>query len=315
MKIVSADQIHAALDWQGVLDALHQVHQGPRPQIDDYYLGDTEYGLFSRGVVLPGVGAGVKIASIFPANLQAEPPRPAEQAAFVVIDERTKAISAIFDGPAITAWKTAGDSVLAARRLSREDSAVLLVLGAGPVARALTEAYLHIRPGIGEVLLWNRTAARLQPVLEDLCKRGIDARIVTDLDSAVARADIITSATAAATPCVKGRLVRKGTHVDLVGGYRADMQEADQDLFAVARLFVDDRPSALNSGDLQIPLRAGIISENSIEADLFELCQSSSWRRQASDITVYKNAGGAHLDLTVCQQVLRQLGAGSFPQR
>ncbi|MFZ6049739.1 ornithine cyclodeaminase family protein [Pseudomonas sp. CR3202] len=307
MKIVSAEQIHAVLNWEGVLDALRHVHRGVRPSIDDYFLGDSEYGLFSRGVILPGVGAGVKIASIFPANLQATPPRPAEQAVFVVIDEQTKAVSAIFDGPAITAWKTAADSALAAEKLSREDSAVLLVLGAGPIARALTEAYLHIRPSIREVLLWNRTAAKLQHVEEELDQRGINARIVTDLDGAVAQADIVVSATASSSPCVKGQFVREGTHVDLVGGYRPDMQEADQGLFAVARLFVDDRQSALNSGDLQIPLQAGIISEETIEGDLFELCQSSSFVRQASDITVYKNAGGAHLDLTVCQHVLRQL--------
>ncbi|MCX9150224.1 ornithine cyclodeaminase family protein [Pseudomonas sp. TB1-B1] len=309
MKLVSAEQINAVLDWAGVLDALWRMHLGARPQIDDYFLGDGECGLFSRGVILPGLGAGVKIVSIFPGNLQATPPLPAEQALFVVIDEHTKALVAICDGPAITAWKTAGDSALAGERLSRQDSSSLLVLGAGPVARALTEAYLHIRPGIRQVMLWNRTSSKLEPFVAELRGRGIDTTLVADLDEAVSRADIIVSATASSEPLIKGRLVRPGTHVDLVGGFRPDMQEADTELVTRARLYVDDRKAALNSGDLRIPLLTGLIGEESIEADLFEICQSGEILRGADDITLYKNAGGAHLDLTICQYVLRCLAS------
>lgn len=307
MKMVSAQQINAVLDWAGVLAALRRTHLGPRPRIDDFFLGDSEYGLFSRGVILPGVGAGVKIASICPGNLQATPPLPAEDAAFLVVDERTRAIAAICDGPAITAWKTAGDSALAGSYLSREDSQVLLVLGAGPVARALTEAYLHVRPGIRQVLLWNRTAAKVEAFAAQLQARGIEASLVSDLDAAVGRADIIASATASSVALIKGQYVRPGTHIDLVGGFRPDMQEADADLVARARLFTDDRKGALNSGDLQAPLQAGLIGEDCIEADLFEICQARAPLRQPQDITLYKNAGGAHLDLTVCRCVLDRL--------
>lgn len=311
MKLVPAEQINAVLDWQGVLDAMHQVHLGPRPSIDDYFIGDSRYGLFSRGVILPGAGAGVKIASMYPANLAAQPPLPAEHAAFVVIDEHSKAISAICDGPAVTAWKTAGDSALAGRYLSRPDSEVLLVLGAGPVARALVEAYLHIRPRLRQVLLWNRTLAKLEPLAGQLQARGIEAVLVSDLDAAVARADIIASATAAAAPLIKGAWVRPGTHVDVVGGFRPDMREVDSELVGKARLFADDRVGALNAGDLAVPLQEGVIAQGSIEADLFELCQAGGVRRMAGDITLYKNAGGAHQDLAVCLCALQRLAAGS----
>ena len=144
-----------------------------------------------------------------------------------MIDQTTKAIAAVLDGPAVTACKTAADSALAARRLSREDSGVLLVLGSGPVARALTEAYLHIRPSIQRVLLWNRSPRKLERARADVEARGIEVAIVGDLDGAVARADIISTATSASVPLIHGRLVRPGTHIDLVGGFRPDMQEAD----------------------------------------------------------------------------------------
>jgi ornithine cyclodeaminase/alanine dehydrogenase-like protein (mu-crystallin family) len=316
MQTLSAQDIRAVLDWDGVLTALHQGHQGARPLGDSYFIGDPTFGLFSRGVILPGRGAGFKLASIHPANGQANPPLPMEQAAFLVLDERTKAIAAMLDGPEITRWKTAADSALAGRMLSREDSEVLLVLGAGPVARALTDAYLHIRPGLREVLLWNRTPARLDAACAALSARGIAVRVVDDLDAAVARADIVVAATSTGTPLIHGAHLRPGTHVDLVGGYRPDMQEADVDVLRGARIFVDDRQSAAAAGDLQIPLALGVVSENQIEGDLFDLCQRPGFQRAPGDRTVYKNAGGAHLDLIVSQYALAQIaGPGTAANR
>jgi ornithine cyclodeaminase len=307
MQIISAQQIRRVLDWQGVLDTLHQGHTGSRPIAGGYFIGDSNFGLFSRGVILPGKGAGIKIASIHPANAAADPPLPSEQAAFMVVDESTKTLVALMDGPEITRWKTAGDSALAAQMLSRENSEVLLVLGAGPVAGALTDAYLHIRPSIREVLLWNRTASRLEGTRSALEARDIRVRVVSDLDAAVAKADIIVSATSTSTPLIRGRNIRPGTHVDLVGGYRPDMQEADCCVLRDARIFVDDRQNAAQSGDIQIPMQAGVIQENDIEGDLFDLCGGQPFRRSPADRTVYKNAGGAYLDLIISQYVVEQL--------
>jgi len=304
MQFISAAQIDSVLDWDGVLQALLAAHRGSRPVGDGFFLGDAQFGLLSRGVILPGAGAGIKIASMCPANAQATPARPMEDAAFIVVDETTKSISAVLDGPAISRWKTPGDSALAATRLSGVDSRVLLVLGAGPIARGLVDAYLHIRPSLREVLLWNRTAHKLEKTASELRAKGVSVTLVDDLDAAVARADIIASATSAATPLIRGEHVKPGTHVDLLGGYRPDMQEADSDTLHKARIFVDDRNNAALSGDIQIPLSAGLITPQQIEGDLYDLCQNDDFRRSADDVTVYKNAGGAQFDLVVSQCVI-----------
>jgi ornithine cyclodeaminase/alanine dehydrogenase-like protein (mu-crystallin family) len=67
---------------------------------------------------------------------------------------------------------------------------------------------------------------------------------------------------------------------------------------------VDDRKGAINSGVLNIPLLAGLISEETILGDLFEICQSSAVLRRPEDITLYENAGSAHLDLTIWRYVM-----------
>lgn len=307
MRFISAQEISSVLNWQTAIQELYQAHLGDRPSGDHYFIGDTGFGLFSRGVILPGYGAGIKLASIYPENAWRKPPLPAEHAAFVVFDQQSKAVSAVLDGPAITRVKTAADSALAAQLLSREDSRVLVVAGAGPIAQSLTYAYLHIRPSIREVILWNRTPEKLQPFCRSLCQAGVNATLSHDIESAVSRADIITSATSALIPFIRGEWVRSGTHVDLVGSYRQDMHEADGDLMHKARIFVDDRDSALQSGDLCTPLSRGDISHQQIEDDLFTLCQKQTFNRSDQDITVFKNAGGAHLDLVISQFVIKNL--------
>lgn len=300
MRIHDAETIASLLDWGRVIQALHHAHLGPRPEGESFFIGDSSYGLLSRGVVLPGYGAGLKVCSINPSNSQLQPPLPVEQACFLVVDEQTKAIVALMDGPEITRWKTAGDSALAASFLSRADSRTLLVVGAGPIAQALCEAYMHVRPSIKHVLLWNRTAGKWRVALPAF-GGDVLVEVVTDLPAAIAKADIITCATSASQPVISGALVRPGTHVDLVGGFREDMREADDDLFINARVYVDDFATAQVSGDICGPKKTGALRR--IEGDLYDLCRPQPFSRAAEDITVYKNAGGAHLDLVIAQTV------------
>lgn len=307
MHMISALQIRALVDWEGVLGALHEAHQGARPFGDSYFVGDSAFGLFSRGVISPGVGSGFKLATLCPANRDAAVPLPTEHGLFLVVDEQTKAIAAALDGGEITRWKTAADSALAASMLSRVDSSTLLAIGAGPISKALVSAFMHVRPSISKVLLWNRSKEKLQQTHDELVADGVEVRIVDDLDEAVACADIITCATSAQEPLVKARFVRPGTHIDLVGGYRPDMQEAESEVFRDALIYVDDLANALASGDLQKPLQEAVIEKGQIRGDLFDLCQGREFCRAPEAVTVYKNAGGAHLDLAVSKYVVERL--------
>ena len=84
------------------------------------------------------------------------------------------------------------------------------------------------------------------------------------------------------------------------------MRESDDDAVKRARIFVDTRQGCDGSGDLGQPLASGLIILQTIEADLFELCQeASAFRRKPSDITLYKNVGGAHLDLFTARHLLK----------
>jgi ornithine cyclodeaminase len=120
---------------------------------------------------------------------------------------------------------------------------------------------------------------------------------------------VVCCATASTTPVVNGGWLRSGAHLDLVGGFTPEMREADDECVRRARLFVNSRWTAIEGpGDLGDPIRRGVIDREKVEADLFELCGGGYVvERRPEDITLYKNAGGAHLDLFTALYIWSQL--------
>ena len=100
--------------------------------------------------------------------------------------------------------------------------------------------------------------------------------------------------------------MRPGTHVDLIGAYKSDMREADDKMLQIGRLFVDSRDTTVHHiGELMIPLASGAISETDILGDLYDLVAGAPSRLESQDITVFKNGGGAHLDLMTAKAILQ----------
>jgi ornithine cyclodeaminase len=157
----------------------------------------------------------------------------------------------------------------------------------------LIDAYRAIFPGLKRIIVWNRTSAKAR-LLAD--KKGVEA--MESLEQACGLADIISSATMSVDPVLKGGWVKPGTHVDLIGAYRPDMREADDSLISRCRLFVDARETTVREiGELAIPIEKGVISERDVKGDLYDLCNGGIGRTSDNEITLFKNGGGAHLDL------------------
>ena len=104
-------------------------------------------------------------------------------------------------------------------------------------------------------------------------------------------------------PVLKGEWLQPGQHIDLIGAYRPDMREADDRALLRSRVFVDSRDTTLGHiGELKLPLEAGIISPAHIIADYYEMDQFK--RHSDAEITLFKNGGGAHLDLMTSRYIL-----------
>lgn len=294
--MIPFDAADPLLDWIALTDALAAGHDLPRAEVDDVFLYQGDNTLLNRSAWIAGMGLAVKCATVFPGNRAAG--KPMIGGAVNLFSDADGRLEAILDFHLVTKWKTAGDSLLAARRLIKPDARRVLIVGAGTVGQSLYQAYRTLIPD-AEFTVWNRSPAGAVAFKAKFS----DVAIADDLETAVGQADIITSATMSTEPLIKGAWLRPGQHVDLIGAYRPDMREVDDEALLGSRIFVDNmHTTAGHIGELKIPIAQRTISRDHIIADYYDL---DAFQRQSDDeITLFKNGGGAHLDLMTARYIL-----------
>lgn len=294
--LIPFDQADVLLDWIALTDAMAAGHQLPPAQIKDVFLYQDDKTLLNRSAWIQGMGIAVKCATVFPENPAQG--RPMIDGAVNLFSATDGTLEAILDFQLVTKWKTAGDSLLAARRLARPESQNILIVGAGTVGATLYDAYSAAFPD-AQFQIWNRSPAGADRFAT---QRG-NVTVATDLEQAVRGADIVTSATMSTDPLLLGEWFQPGQHIDLIGAYRPDMRETDDTGITASRVFVDNFDTVLDHiGELKIPLAQDLIQRDHVVADFYDL--DAFQRQSPNDITLFKNGGGAHLDLMTSRYIL-----------
>ena len=289
IEIVPKDA-EAHLTWPGLMAAIEAGHRLPRAEIADLFLYRGKDTILDRAAWIDGLGSLVKVATIHPGN--AALGKPTVNGAVNLFDDKTGELNALVDFHLVTKWKTAGDSLLSASKLARKDSRNILLVGAGTVAKSMIHAYSSLFPD-ARFTVWNRSPAAAFAMTADPRVSATE-----DLASAVGKADIVCTATMSTTPLIKGAWLRAGQHLDLIGAYRPDMREVDDDALRRAAIFVDARATTMHHiGEIKDPIARGIITAADIIADFYDIAVGTYARTSDDQITVAKNGGGAHLDL------------------
>lgn len=291
-------EAEALLDWVTLAEAMAAGHRLPRAEVADTFLYRGADTLLTRSAWIDGLGIAVKAASILPGNPAAG--RAAVNGAVNLLSDQTGMLEAVVDFGLVTKWKTAADSLLAARLLARPEARRILICGAGNVAASMVEAYRAGFPQ-AQIVIW----ARRPEAAEALAARmGVQA--APDLEPAVRGAEIIACTTMATTPYLQGDWLSPGTHLDLIGAYRPDMREVDDTTLARARIFCDSRATTVaHIGEFRDPIARGVMSESDIVADYYDIAAGHFRRQSPDEITLCKNGGGAHLDLITAQYILQ----------
>ncbi|MBY5993971.1 ornithine cyclodeaminase family protein [Ferrimonas balearica] len=307
MISLTAEQVHRALPFDTLIPALAQAFaEGATVPLRHHHdmtnPGHRETTLLLMPAWQSGDKAGVKLVTVAPHNQD----RPSIQGIYLLLDLPTGTPELMLDAPALTARRTAAASALAARYLAPHGADTLLMVGTGTLAPLLIEAHCQVRP-LRRVLIWGRKPAKARALAERLAPLGVALEAVDCLASAVPQAEIISVATLSQTPLIQGRWLRPGQHLDLVGAYRPDMREADDEVVRRCTLFVDSREGALKeTGDLVQPLARGVITPERIQASLFELTREAHPGRTCeSEITLFKSVGHALEDLAAARLVER----------
>lgn len=301
MQILDETDTRDALPFAGLIEALRAMFisgcESPvRHHHDVSVPGEPNGTLLLMPAWLPGRYMGLKQVSVFPGN--ATRGLPSIFGSYLLSSAVTGELLAVIDGGELTARRTAAASALAASYLARKDASVMLMCGTGRLSINLIEAHLAVRP-LKKVFIWGRDLAKAEPIARRAATLGLEAIATDDLEAAARQADIISCATLSATPLIRGAWLKPGAHLDLIGAFKPEMRESDDEAVRIARVFVDTRAGALSEGgDLVQPIRSGVITEAHVLAELAELAKGSQpGRRSDAEITLFKSVGASLEDL------------------
>ena len=302
MKYIEAEELERLLSYEELIpkinDAFAQDYNIPMRHHHQY--PNPKEGMESTLLLMPawdnGENLGVKIVNVSPNNAQHN--LPSIQGLYLYFDLQTGTPKALMDAKKLTVKRTAAASALASKYLSRAGSATLLVIGTGSLSAELIRAHCSVRP-IRKVLVWGRSIKKAQAIVDSIVLEGVKLNTVPTIEEGMATADIISCATLSPTALVFGKDLRPGQHLDMIGAYKPDMREMDDEVLAKAEIYVDNLKGATKeTGDLAIPIAKSTFKIEDIKADLFELAQGKKEvRRKPETITCFKSVGHALEDL------------------
>lgn len=276
----------------------------------------------NTALVMPSVAeelgsVGVKLVNVVPDNKKLG--KKTINGVVILFHFETGEPLALLEGSYLTMIRTGALTGVATKYLSRPDSNRLSILGTGEQAGGLLEAILAVRD-IEKVILYNRTPKKALEFANYIQQKfSVDVEVGMDPNEVVQEADIVVTATNSPIP-VFTDMIRPGVHINAVGSFRPTMQELPSYILPLAdKVVVESRHAALEeTGDLRIPIQAGLFHENSIYAELGEIVSGNRKGRESpKEITVFKSVGLAVVDVVVAQYVYEKAlkyNAGTYIQ-
>jgi len=314
LLILSADDVHAALDMPSCIEAMRGallgLHRGElsmplRTLVRPPGSGPSAGGLSASGGALMG---------LMPAHRGGERPlfslkeivfAPANsargldthQGAVLLHDGNDGRLVAVVNAAAITAIRTAAVSGLATTLLARRNARRVAILGAGVQGRSHAAAMRAVLPD-AELRIWSISQPHAETLARDA--HGVAAR---SIEAALDGADVVCTCTSAREPIVTLSMLAKGAHVNAVGSSVKTARELASDVVAAASLFVDRRESTVNeSGDYLRAVEERGIGPGHIRAEIGELLAGAHpGRTSEGELTLFKSLGLAVEDLAAAE--------------
>jgi len=311
MKVIDAQEVHAALSYPALIDALGEAFAGSYQQPPrQVFLLDDAPDNFDAFALLPAWNEeiiAVKAFTYFPSNSE---PYKLLYSKVLIFDRQHGEPLALVDGTTCTFWRTGGTSGLVTRLLSREDSSTMLLLGTGNLATYMIRANATVRP-LSKIMVLGRTdgmppAAEAEAVVASVADElpHIEFSVISDLERACGEADIIVCATASPDPLIKGSWIKEGTHLDFIGNHHADKRECDTEVITRGKVYVDSYVNAFKeAGEILVPIEEGVFRKEDVVAELAEMCSgNATLRTDDKEITVFKAIGQALADLVAASK-------------
>ncbi|MER9924246.1 ectoine utilization protein EutC [Mesorhizobium sp. M0048] len=250
---------------------------------------------------VPGIdGFAIKISPGFFDNPKLG--LPSVNGMMVLLSSKTGLIEALLlDNGYLTDIRTAAAGAVAAKHLSRADSSVAAIFGAGVQAGLQLEALMLVRP-ITEARIWARDAAKAEAAADALSERlGIAVHAEPDAAKAAADADIIVTTTPSTEPLIKPGFVSAGQHITAMGSDAEHKNEIAPAILRMADLYVADiAKQTRRLGELHHAIAAGVMAADAEITELGHIIAGERYgRRSDSDITIADLTGTGVQDTAI----------------
>ncbi len=323
MKVLKMEDTKKVLKMQDVISTIEEVYRAQSaedaviwPLITEVFEQDkAEMDIKSGWLKKTGI-YGLKSVSWCEDNEKIG--LPALLGTILIFDAKTGKPLGLVDGSHITGIRTGAAGAIGAKLLARKDAKNLLIVGAGHVAAFQAAATLLSFPQLEKVMIYDGldydNAVRFADGLRDTLKEefamdNVKASFaaVTDIAAATAESDIIITVTPSREPIIKKEWVKPGTHFSCIGSDMSGKEEIDPEIFADARVFVDDMKQCIEVGEIEIPMKKGILKEEDIAGLIGDVMTGKASGREREDqITVFDATGTALLDLLTGMLALQE---------
>jgi ornithine cyclodeaminase/alanine dehydrogenase-like protein (mu-crystallin family) len=208
--------------------------------------------------------------------------------------------------------RTGAASGIATKYLARADASRAAVIGTGRQARTQLQGIARVRKLTG-VRAFGRDLNRLQGFCREMSEDlGVPVEPASSAEEATRFGEIVSTATTAQQPVVRGECLQPGAHVNAIGANMANRRELDDEAIRRATLIAVDslEQSRKESGDLiQGLANLGRGWESVIELHSV-VTGKHPGRSSADQITLFKSHGIALWDVAaagfVYEQALQQ---------
>ena len=251
--------------------------------------GDGAFHITAGGVGDEGgrPSFGIKVNGRYP---PAEPGNNQRvSGAILLADASSGQLLALLDSLVVTIMRTAAVTAIAVRHLAPAGSRSALLVGAGTQAE-MQIAALELAAKIETLYVYDLAAAKAEALVERARARGVDARVVADVDQAAAESDVVVTVTPARSP-VLNRLPR-GALVVAVGADEPGKRELGPEILAQSTVVVDVLEQAAYAGELSSAIEDGSMTRDDVYAELGEIVAGVKPGRTSPDETFVFDATG-----------------------
>ncbi|MFT5894976.1 MAG: alanine dehydrogenase [bacterium] len=255
---------------------------------------DALYG-FKSGFDRAGLALGVKSGGYWPGNMAKGLTN--HQSTVFLFNPDTGQLHALVGGNYLTAVRTAAASSVSIAHLSRPESSVLGMVGAGHQSGFQLRAAVEQRQ-FSKVVAWNHEPDML-PGLKKIAEEiGLPFEAV-EREQLGAEADVIITITSAHEPLMRNEWIKPGTHIASMGTDTKGKQELDPELVATATVFTDEIAQSISIGETQHAIELGLITPEQITSIGDVINGKHKGRASSGEITVFDGTGVGLQDLAV----------------